>query len=158
MSFFQKNDIIEMAVKIEQQGFSFYEAASKREDIEEKSRKLFRYLRDEEKKHEKIFRDLRDAIDLKHLQDEVNWQEESKYIESTVNDHIFSDPQKAIQMAAKAKNAKELINFAIAFEKDTMLYFHSIRNSLTEPKAKAALNDIINEEISHLKKLEGFDL
>lgn len=156
MSFYNKNDIIEMAIKIEKRGYTFYNEASKKVDINSSTKELFTQLRDEEVKHEETFRNLRNRLDQIQLTDEINWSEEEDYIGSMVNERLFDSPDKVIQLAKNAKSADELIDHAIDFEKDTLHYFQSISKYLTESKAKAALEEIINEEISHIKRLKEF--
>ena len=156
MSFYNKNDIIEMAIKIEKRGYTFYNEASKKVDISTSTKELFTQLRDEEVKHEETFRNLRNRLDQIQLKDEINWNEEKDYIGSMVNERLFDSPEKVIQLAKNAKSAEELIDHAIDFEKDTLHYFQSISKYLTESKAKAALEEIINEEISHIKRLKEF--
>ena len=144
MSFYNKNDIIEMAIKIEKRGYTFYNEASKKADISDSTKELFTQLRDEEVKHEETFRNLRNRLDQIQLKDESNWNEEKDYIGSMVNERLFDSPDKVIQLAKDAKSAEELIDLAIDFEKDTLHYFHSISKYLTESKAKVDLEEIIN--------------
>ena len=49
-----------------------------------------------------------------------------------------------------------VIDNAITFEKDTLLYFHAISDGISNDKAKIALRRIINEEVSHVLKLNDF--
>ena len=49
-----------------------------------------------------------------------------------------------------------VVENAITFEKDTLLYFHAINDMISNPKAKDALRRIINEEVSHVLKLNDF--
>lgn len=156
MSFYDKNDIIEMAIKIEKRGYTFYNEASKKVDINTSTKELFTQLRDEEVKHEETFRNLRNRLDLIQLTDEINWSEEEDYIGSMVNERLFDSPDKVIQLVKDAKNTDELIDLAIDFEKETLHYFQSISKYITERKAKAALEEIINEEITHIKRLKEF--
>ncbi len=156
MSFYDKNDIIEMAIKIEKRGYTFYNEASKKVDINTSRKKLFTQLRDEELKHEETFRNLRNRIDLIQLTDEINWSEEEDYIGSMVNERLFDSPDTVIQLVKDAKNTDELIDLAIDFEKETLYYFKSISKYITERKAKATLKEIINEEITHIKRLKEF--
>ncbi|RLC57510.1 MAG: hypothetical protein DRH89_03325 [Candidatus Cloacimonadota bacterium] len=156
MSFYDKNDIIEMAIKDENRGYTFYNEASKKVDINTSRKKLFTQLRDEELKHEETFRNLRNRIDLIQLTDEINWSEEEDYIGSMVNERLFDSPDTVIQLVKDAKNTDELIDLAIDFEKETLYYFKSISKYITERKAKATLKEIINEEITHIKRLKEF--
>jgi rubrerythrin len=59
-------------------------------------------------------------------------------------------------MAANAKDIHGVVDNAITFEKDTLLYFHAIADSISNPKTKDVLRRIINEEVSHVLKLNDF--
>ena len=158
MIFFSKNEIIEMAVEIEKHGFAFYDRALQRNDLNNDAKKLLHTLRDEEKVHEQTFLNLREKIDNFDLNSDINWDEAKLYIQSMVDTHLFSQPEKAIQLAAKARNMKDLVSNAIQFEKDTLLFFYFIKKFVAKEKSKKAIENIIDEEVSHvvkLKKIQG---
>ncbi len=155
MSFFNKNDIVEMAVKMEQNGFAFYDEVLQRQDLDAEMMKIITRLRDDEKEHEKTFLELRNQIDVKDLQDSPSWQDAGLYLESVVESHVFKDAAKAIQLAQKAKDKQELLQHALQFEKDTILFFFSISKQLENKKAQQALDAIINEETTHIRKLRA---
>ena len=60
----------------------------------------------------------------------------------------------AIKLAADAKDTAEIIKYAMQFEKDTLLYFHSLYAETKDPKAQKAIFKIIKEEMKHLKLLQ----
>ena len=154
MIFFSKNEIIEMAVKIEKQGFAFYDRALQRNDLSNNAKKLLQTLRDEEKVHEQTFLNLREKIDNFDLRSDINWDEAKLYIQSMVDTHLFNQPEKAIQLAASARDMKDLVSNAIQFEKDTLLFFYFINKFVTKEKSKKAIENIIDEEVSHVVKLK----
>lgn len=154
MIFFSKNEIIEMAVKIEKHGFAFYDRALQRSDLNNDAKKLLQTLRDEEKVHEQTFLNLREKIDDFDLNSDINWDEARSYIQSMVNTHLFSKPENAIQLATNARDMKDLVSNAIQFEKDTLLFFYFINKFVVNEKLKKAIENIIDEEISHVVKLK----
>ena len=154
MSFYEKNDIVEMAVRMEQNGYAFYDKALQRSDLDNETRSILTTLRDDEKEHEKIFQALRDKIDNNEIEQNPNWDEAQFYMESIVKTHVFHEPNNAIQMAQKAENAIDLIRYAIQFEKDTILFFFSLSKYVKGQKAEKILDAIINEEMKHIGKLQ----
>jgi rubrerythrin len=154
MIFFSKNEIIEMAVKIEKNGFAFYDRALQRSDLDNDAIKLLQTLRDEEKVHEQIFLNLREKIDNFDMTSDINWDEAKSYIQSMVDTHLFNQPEKAIQLAASARDMKDLVSNAIQFEKDTLLFFYFIKKFVENEKSKKAIENIIDEEVSHVVKLK----
>ena len=147
------NEVIEMAVQIERCGYTFYNEAAKRKDLDEKAKDFLSYLRDEELKHEKTFMGLRDEVDIQVLQLSVDWELIAEYLRTIVESRIFNSESSAIELAVNAKDIKEIVKNAITFEKDTLLYFHTLSDTIDEPKTHTALRKIINEEVSHILKL-----
>jgi rubrerythrin len=156
MAVFSVNEVIEMAVQIEKNGFAFYHEATKRKDLDAKAKEFIEYLRDQELDHEKLFLGLREELDLQVLEMSQDWELVAEYLKTIVDGRIFNNEFSAIQMATNAKDLGSVIDNAITFEKDTLLYFHAIADNINNPKTKAVLRKIINEEVSHVLKLNDF--
>jgi rubrerythrin len=155
MSFFSKNDIIEMALKMEQNGYAYYDMALQKTELPKEAVSILTRLRDEEKKHEQTFLELRTKIDDLELTDSASWADAQLYIESIIESHVFNSEEAAIKLAQNAKTREELLQHAIQFEKDTILFFFSIARHIENHKAKDALDQIINEEASHIRILRS---
>lgn len=149
---FSTDEIIELAIQIERNGFLFYDNALKRKDLNDNSRKLLEHLRAEEVNHEMTFKELR-SKDSEQRGDLVNWQEAASYLKTIAGTHIFNKQGAAIKLAVDAKDEAGIIQNAIQFEKDTLLFFHSLCRSVTDEKSQKVLNRIIDEEVSHVTKL-----
>jgi len=156
MSVYSVNEIIEMAVAIEKNGFAFYHEASKRKDLDDKAREFLAFLRDQELNHEKTFMALRDEQDMQIMELSQDWEMVSAYLTAIVEGRLFNNEFSAIKQASEAKDLMQVVDHAITFEKDTLLYFHAISDAITNPKAKDALRRIINEEVSHVLKLNDY--
>ena len=156
MNKFSLNEIIEMAVQIEKSGYTYYENALKRKDLDDRSRELLTILKNDEVVHEQTFKSLRDDTDIEDIFSSGDWEQVSNYLKNISDSHIFSKPERAINLAVQAKDYKEIITNAIAFEKDTLLYFHSLGQYITDEKARAIIRKIIDEEAGHVVKLRSF--
>lgn len=156
MIVYSVNEVIELAVQIEQNGYAFYHEASKRKDLDEKSRALIELLRDQELNHEKTFLALRDDKEMDKLELTQDWELVSKYLKTIVDARIFNSKDAAIQKATKAKDLMEILDFAISFEKDTLLYFHALKDNIESPATRKILARIISEELSHVLKLTDY--
>ncbi|HOH97640.1 MAG TPA: ferritin family protein [Candidatus Cloacimonadota bacterium] len=156
MAVYSVNEVIEMAVQIEKNGYAYYHEATKRKDLDPKAREFIEYLRDQELNHEKTFLNLRDDTDMGILELSPDWELVAEYLKTIVDGRIFSNEHSAIKKAAEAKDLLEIVDNAITFEKDTLLYFHAINDSITNAKTKTALRRIINEEVSHVLKLNDY--
>ncbi len=156
MAVYSVNEVIEMAVQIEKNGFAFYHEATKRKDLDAKAKEFIAYLRDQELDHEKLFLGLREELDLQVLEMSQDWELVAEYLKTIVDGRIFNNEFSAIQMATNAKDLGSVIDNAITFEKDTLLYFHALADNINNPKTKGVLRKIINEEVSHVLKLNDF--
>ncbi|MBM4402885.1 MAG: ferritin family protein [Candidatus Cloacimonetes bacterium] len=156
MPAFSVNEIIEMAVQIERNGYAFYSEASKRKDLDSTSREFIERLRDAEFNHERTFLQLREDQDLSVLELTPEWELVASYLKSIVDSRIFYTPDAAIKLASEAKNIRAIVDYAILFEKDTLLYFHAISDSISHKRAKAVLRRIIHEEVSHVLWLSDY--
>jgi rubrerythrin len=156
MSAYSLNEIVELAVQIEHNGYAFYNEAVKHKSLDGKSVELLTTLRDQELAHEKIFLALRDVDDMKNMILSQDWELVASYLKTIIDSRIFNTPDAAIKLATQAKGVLEILNYAIQFEKDTLLYFHTVKDALTSPKAQSAVARIIQEEISHVLRLNDY--
>jgi rubrerythrin len=90
------------------------------------------------------------------LQLSPDWELAAEYLKTIVEGRIFNSESSAIQLAAGAKDIYGVVENAISFEKDTLLYFHALADNIVNPKTKDVLRKIINEEVSHVLKLNDF--
>ena len=74
MAVYSVNEVIEMAVQIEKNGYAFYHEASKRKDLDAKAREFIEFLRDQELTHENTFLALRSDTDMDVLELSPDWE------------------------------------------------------------------------------------
>lgn len=156
MNLFSANEVIEMAVQIEKSGYTFYNKALTKEHLKDSTRELLTLLRDQEIKHEQFFLSLRDQKDLFSLDETQDWDMISSYIRMITDARLFNDESSAIKLVEKAQSDLELVNYAITFEKDTLLFFHTLKEKINGEKTKQIVQDIIQEEITHVFHLTEY--
>jgi len=156
MSNFSINEIIEMAAQIEKSGYAYYDRALQQGFLSTKGRELLTYLRDQEKEHEKFFNNMRSREEMNLILENSDWDTVSSYLRAIIEQRLFNDENSAIRLATAASTEKELLTNAIQFEKDTLLYFLSVRDSINDSKAKDILSKIIKEEVDHVLQLTMF--
>ena len=83
-----------------------------------------------------------------------DWEMVGSYLSYIAESHIFSQPDASINLATKANNEKDIILNAIAFEKDTLLFFHSLIDSVNDERSRKVIKNIIDEEKNHVMKLK----
>jgi rubrerythrin len=83
----------------------------------------------------------------------VQWEEVSNYMRAFVESEFFLGKGKALPSMDHLKTVKEVVKFAIGFEKETLLYFFELRSLVKE---KEVVDEVINEEKSHIRWLDAF--
>jgi rubrerythrin len=152
MAKYSINEILEMAVQTEKIGYQFYTQMADKFKHDGELVKLFNTLATKEKVHEKTFTDLKTTVS-KSGPEPVEWDEVSNYMRAFVESEFFLGKGKSLPSMDRIKSAKEAVNFAMGFEKETLLYFLEMRNLVKE---KEVVDEVINEEKSHIMWLASF--
>ena len=144
-------DVIDLAVQTEVRGERFYRQAAQAAD-KPQARQLFSFLADEEFRHKKLFEGLSGAIVVTEI-DPTTWEEAVEYITATV-DQAFFKPDAPIHAVPQGATVNEMLTQAIEFEKQTLLYFYSLRD-LVQPSNVPIIDQVIAEEKSHVRRLSA---
>lgn len=151
MDKFSIREVVGQAVQTEKLGYQFYTAiAEKFRKESEDLYKLFTTLAEKEMNHEKTFSEL---MGLLGDNEPEGWEDISQYMRAIVESEFFLGKNKSLPSMEKIKTVEDAVNFAIGFEKETLLYFHGIKDAVKE---KEIVEDIINEEKSHIRWLVCF--
>jgi rubrerythrin len=148
-------EVYEMALEIERNGARFYRGAA--EKIEEPDvRALLLKLAAMEDGHEAQFAQLK-----KKLGEDAApgfmfdpGEEAEMYLRAAADTHVFV-AGNASDLLANANTAKEVLLAALVFEKDTVVFFTSIAQRVSEGQGKADITRLVNEELSHIVMLYG---
>ncbi len=150
MAKYSLSEVIEEAVQTEKLGYQFYTSMSNKFRENSGLRELFDTLAVKEQGHERKFSELKE----KATSDErVDWEEVSKYLRAIVESEFFLGKGKSLPSLDSVKTIGEAVKFALLFEKETLLYFHAIRDAVKE---KGVIDEIIAEEKSHIMWLSNF--
>ena len=147
---FDASEILEFAVRIEENGEAFYRSMAQK-CKEEKIKNLFNYLADEEIKHRKTFTDMLSKIE-QYEPPESFPGEYFQYLRAYADEHVFTRAKTGTLMAKKMKSAKEAVQFALGAELDSILYYLEAKNLVPESQ-KATINIVVDEERRHYLKL-----
>jgi rubrerythrin len=137
-------EIIEQAIQTEKLGYGFYRKMAERYEENDIMRGLFETLAGQELKHEKVFTALKEKTDDELIE---NWEEASKYLRAIVESEYFLGKGKSLTSLEHLKSEMDIINYAIGFEKETLLYYHSLRDIVGD---KETIDELIREEKSHI--------
>jgi len=150
MNNFTVREVLEQAVQTEKLGYRFYTAMAARFSDDDKLVKLFKRLAEKELIHEKTYAELRD---MTGEYEPEGWEEISQYLRAIVESEFFIGKGKALTSMDSIKTILDAVNYAFDFEKETLLFFYGIRDAVRE---KEVIDEIINEERSHIMWLNAF--
>jgi len=143
-------EILEMAVQTERLGGQFYLSMSDTFKKNADLGKLFGTLAAKEKIHEKTFAELKEIV-TKSGPEPSQWEDVSDYLRAFVESEFFLGKGKALPSMERVRTAQDAVNFALGFEKETLLYYMELRSIVREKKV---MDEIINEEKSHIVWLQ----
>jgi rubrerythrin len=143
-------EVIEQAIQTEKLGYALYLQMANRFEKDEKLRRLFETLAVKEQEHEKTFTDLKEKVSDRRVE---HWEEVSKYLRAIVESEFFLGSDKALPSLEHLNNIEDAVRYALVFEKETLLYYHGMKDLLRE---KDILDKLINEEKSHIVWLSEF--
>jgi rubrerythrin len=150
MGVFAASDIVEVAIRIEENGVNFYKYAEKIVRKKE-AKKLFAQLAQAEVAHKKIFEKIFAKME-KNSPFENYEGEYSAYLRSYVDNNIVFTKEAMEKQFPKVKNTAAALDFAIQRELDSILYYHEIKKLIPAGQHKV-LEQIIEEERKHFLSL-----
>jgi rubrerythrin len=150
MKIFDARDVIQFAVRIEEDGEAFYRKvalAAQNKDIQD----FFNFLADEEIQHKALFREMLSKMET--LQPAETYDGEyAAYLSDYIDDRVIFTKEVQGESASDTKSALSAITFAMSREADSILYYHEAKRFIAE-KYYDIIDKIIIEERKHFNKL-----
>jgi rubrerythrin len=150
---FNLNDIIDIAVRIEQNAEKVYSKAAKGAS-DSMLCSMFAGLASDEIEHRKWF----EAIGVQAGPTGISpsLEEMGKtMLQDIVGDRAFSITETDL---TKIENIKALLDVVIEFENDTIIFYEMIAGFVTDENAANGLKKIIDEENRHIRQItESFE-
>jgi len=148
--FFSGNELVEIAIGIEENGLAFYESVANKTKNRE-AKVIYDYLAGEEKKHLTTFQNMQKTIG-QYQPPESYAGEYMLYLKAQVDSHVFSNVKEAQEKAERAPNETNALDIGIEAEKDSILYYSEMQKLVREPDRRI-VSKIIDEEKVHLRQL-----
>lgn len=151
---FNLNEIFTIAVDIEVNGEKFYRRAAELTKDKD-SKKLLTDLADWEKGHITIFSDLRARM-LSAGEKGFTWDpygEVELYLQAVANRQVFNVDQDVAEFAEQHSSIREILEFALAREKESVVYYTSLDMVLPADLSGGKVTAIIKEEIGHIRMI-----
>ena len=152
MSVFKGSDIVEFAVRIEENGENFYRYAIQLAKDEE-TKKIFENLAEAERHHKRIFEKIF-AVMEKSNPPETYDGEYAAYLHNYVDGNIIFKKDVMDAELAKVKDVLAAIDFAIHRELDSILYYHEIKQFVPTSE-HGVIEEVIAEERKHFRGLSN---
>jgi rubrerythrin len=152
--YFNADEIFQMGIEIETNGKRFYETVAK--NISDATvRNLFSDLSRWESEHIDLFNKLRQALPDSAKRGDVfdPNQELQLYIKATAESHVFIKNKDITSLASGCKTHSEALDLAITFEKDSVVFYTTMKKVVPEHLGKRQIDLLIDEEISHISIL-----
>ena len=152
MQTYSIREAVEMAVRTEKLGVEFYTSMAGKFESERGLKDLFALLATMEMKHERVFTGL-----MEKIKDDVHfeWEEAQNYFRAMMQSQFFFGAGKSLPSMDGVTTALEAVDFAIGFEKETILYFLGIRDAVAEAD-RALVDEVMAEETRHIAMLTKF--
>ncbi len=153
---FSGKEVIEMGIRIEENGENFYAEAAAR-TTNETLVALFEYLAREEIKHKGYFKSLKKELTDEEIPGVFNphLEEAVLYIKALSDSEVFKPADQVANLDEILSDELKAVDFAIRMEKDSILFYHELANTVRESD-KAIVEKLIKEEKEHLRKLTEF--
>jgi len=147
---FSPQEILRIAVKVEERGKKLYEALEKKSS-DKKIIDLWKYLKEQEEIHRKVFQGMLDKAG-DYIVSELTPGEYGAYIRAIGASYIFTE--ELIEKKIKESFASDLeaIDFGLHIEKESILTYSALREYMLADKWPV-LDKVIAEEKEHLIKL-----
>jgi rubrerythrin len=152
MAVFEASDIVEVAVRIEENGANFYRYAVQLAGKEE-VKALFQKLADEELTHQRIFAEILAGMD-RNFPPEGYDGEYAAYLHNYVDNRLVFTTEEFAGQLAKIRDEASALDFAIQRELDAIHYYREMRE-LLPPDRREAVGRIITEEKGHFVRLSA---
>lgn len=145
---FNANDVFEMAEQIEKNGAAFYRrAAAGIGDTDAKN--FLSDLAEMEDDHEKTFSAMRKKLGQNEKAQTVfdPDNEAASYLKALADTRIFFEKE------IDTTSMQAILKAAILAEKDSIVFYLGMKDLVPEGLGQSRLDDIIKEEMSHIKLL-----
>lgn len=149
--FFSGLEVIEMAIRTEENGEKFYTSHAEKAEVES-VKSLFSYLANEEAKHIEDFSKLYDTV--KETGETIfgDYEEFKAYMGTFADSKFLTNFTAEADKIKDSTNVQEVIEFAIGFEKETLLFYYGLLEFISE-KGRDIVKNIIEQEKAHVEKL-----
>jgi rubrerythrin len=145
------SEIIKSGIQIEKNGRDFYDHASKAVKAE-RVKQVFEFISGEEQSHLAVFEAILNNIGESAKPAVRYTQEYDAYLQALTDENPFTKPKQGYEIARTIRNDKHALELALVVEKDTLLFYHELKN-LLPADSQTDIDTLITNEQDHFNKL-----
>ncbi|MCX6303797.1 MAG: ferritin family protein [Bacteroidetes bacterium] len=151
--YYSGQEIVEIAVRIEENGNEFYTAAAGMIPDSNDIKGLFYDLAEKEILHISVFQKLAEKFEAEGF--DFGEQDATEYINHLAESHIFGKPDSGKKLALTLKTPREALEVAYKFENDSVAFYTELLK-YTRTDSKKLVQQIIEEEMEHAAEIRKF--
>ncbi|MGD8473084.1 MAG: ferritin family protein [Anaerolineae bacterium] len=152
MAILTGEELIEIAMQLEEEGEAFYNAAAKQATTTQ-MKELFEDLAIQEQYHYRAFQQMGRDIVRTALSDE-QWDQFQEYTGALLNQRVFDKPDGDLSNAVSVQDEREALEAALGFEKETLKFYQGLRG-VVKSADQQTVDRIIGEEEQHIRRLSS---
>jgi len=153
---FNADEVYEMAEQIERNGAAYYRKAA--ENMEGPDlRKVLLDLASMEDDHEESFHNMRVELPA-HQRTEDKFDptgEGAMYLHAMVQGKVFDPKANPADRLAGSEHAGDILRAAIEMEKNSIVFYLTIKRMVAGKDGKGRIDDIIEQEVGHVALLSS---
>jgi rubrerythrin len=151
--YYSGQEIIDIAVRIEENGNEFYNSAAEMVGESNDIKALFLDLAEKEILHISIFQKLADKFDAESF--DFQDADASDYVSHLAESHIFGKPDSGKELAKKVISPTQGLEIAFKFENDSVAFYTELLK-YARSDSKRLVQQIIDEEKEHAAEIKQF--
>ena len=119
--------------------------------------KFFSELAEWEDSHIEIFESMRSQLPEKIRYEPLFDPEDEyrDYLQVAADSHVFARSLDIPKLASQCKTPFEALNLALNFEKDSVVYYTTIKTAVAAHFGGEKIDTLINEELKHISLLNS---
>lgn len=145
------DELFKIGVQIEKNGKEFYLAAADNTDDRD-LKKMFAELAKWEGRHVSLFEEFRANIPAA-LKNEFAYDPENSihlYLKSVADSTVFVKNDDSEKNVKSCRSAREVLEKALVFEKDSVVFYSSMKQIVPDALGKSEIDKLIIEELYHV--------
>jgi len=154
---FNLHELFEMARQIERNGVRFYSHLANI-SVDPVRQQLFAELAAMEHQHEQAFTEMRDKLARGAVRQQAAHaagEQRMEYLWAWVDKHVFDTSADPLAKLQGSETTKDLLHMAVGLEKDSIVFYQGLRDSLPTADTQVGVAEIIAEEMQHIARLAG---